>query len=74
MFPTGVGMARGYSNRYLVIYSVPHGCGDGPLTKDTPGLTLTCSPRVWGWPVIGNTSKEDFKVFPTGVGMARMGK
>ena len=31
----------------------PTGCGDGPVSCGRKGLEQRCSPRVWGWPVIG---------------------
>ena len=51
--------------------SVPHGCGDGPSFKMILIPVNMCSPRVWGWPVNGESLEELPIVFPTGVGMAR---
>ena len=52
-------------------HRVPHARGDGPCVLYGGIVSLMCSPRPWGWPVLSEKIKFLAFVFPTPVGMAR---
>ena len=52
---------------------VPHARGDGPHLRKHLPRTSVCSPRTWGWTVNGTNESSGTSVFPTHVGMDRLG-
>ena len=73
VFPTPVGMARDYTFDPTYGKGFPHARGDGPLGGAQSANNLKFSPRPWGWPAGSASIDMHDTVFPTPVGMARIG-
>ena len=71
VFPTHVGMVRKTCSVRLARLSFPHACGDGPWMANTLSTSPVFSPRMWGWSADGAGIAQNFRVFPTHVGMVR---
>ena len=74
IFPTPVGMVRRNSLPFAVNAHFPHARGDGPC-----GATITIpaalfSPRPWGWSIHWPQHRLRAHIFPTPVGMVRIGE
>ena len=66
-------MARRLTGAPGEVWRVPHRRGDGPSTRVGVPSYMACSPQAWGWPAIEDQNARLLAVFPTGVGMARLG-
>ena len=73
VFPTHVGMDRACSKSRACGPCVPHARGDGPQRFAPRRAQAQCSPRTWGWTDSCACAQLALPVFPTHVGMDRMG-
>ena len=48
VFPTSVGMNRGFADDYFTGGCVPHKRGDEPKTNMSLIILKVCSPQAWG--------------------------
>ena len=74
VFPTPVGMDRVSQLRSALRQGVPHARGDGPQREVLEAVRDQCSPRPWGWTVFPPIKAHSAPVFPTPVGMDRLGR
>ena len=73
VFPTRVGMFRLDCKRRFIQQRFPHARGDVPLWPHGYRCFLLFSPRAWGCSGIHAPRSGVVKVFPTRVGMFRLG-
>ena len=74
VFPTPVGMDRLRKHFAILGLSFPHTRGDGPLTSSHFAMMRSFSPHPWGWTVHTSRTGDGHRVFPTPVGMDRVGQ
>ena len=73
VFPTCVGMNRVTSVGALGVKRFPHMRGDEPHRKNDLYIQKSFSPHAWGWTGTPNGVRGMQSVFPTCVGMNRLG-
>ena len=73
MFPTHVGIARGNLADFGRIRDVPYACGDCAGSIMTTWSAHRCSLRMWGLRGGGQDVVGHLDMFPTHVGIARVG-
>ncbi len=73
VFPTRVGMDRCISPPTTTAIRFPHPRGDGPQGGGLCSCGDEFSPPAWGWTVYIVSRNMPFLVFPTRVGMDRVG-
>ena len=73
VFPTRVGMDRSHRTGSPRRSRFPHTRGDGPMGADKYDLWQAFSPHAWGWTELAGEIEENPFVFPTRVGMDRVG-
>ncbi len=73
VFPTPVGMVRRPGSNHPACRGFPHARGDGPLDMFNVLSAPVFSPRPWGWSANGTWITSSHYVFPTPVGMVRVG-
>ena len=73
MFPTPVGIARRHAAARLRHEHVPYACGDCADTGIARSAPLACSLRLWGLHETRNPTRSRQQMFPTPVGIARVG-
>ena len=71
VFPTRVGMVRGFRTEPCPPSSFPHSRGDGPIIAFLEKNDVLFSPLAWGWSVRSLWQPPIEIVFPTRVGMVR---
>ena len=74
VFPTRVGMVRGWRRCTTSIVGFPHPRGDGPQVYDLVTFLGRFSPPAWGWSGPRANMTTENTVFPTRVGMVRAAK
>ena len=72
VFPTRVGMVRGYFNGVREPERFPHTRGDGPAIRKSDVPPCRFSPHAWGWSAPRPPRSTLAPVFPTRVGMVRI--
>ena len=71
VFPTRVGMVRGWHHLCACDARFPHARGDGPYSSSWSVKLWPFSPRAWGWSGQRAVLPQSGGVFPTRVGMVR---
>ncbi len=74
VFPTRVGMDRLRTGLRAVPSCIPHTRGDGPVLDFVRVVRLRYSPHAWGWTGLDCLMLKRLCVFPTRVGMDRVGR
>ena len=74
VFPTRVGMVRRSTPTAGCYGSFPHTRGDGPNGWQNNSTTGKFSPHAWGWSAGPKSACGNRPVFPTRVGMVRLGQ
>mgnify|MGYP007080173665 CR=1 FL=1 len=67
-------MDRGFVIARKSRAGIPHTRGDGPLAQNTPQRAHRYSPHAWGWTEPLDLTVGGQLVFPTRVGMDRLGR
>ena len=73
VFPTHVGMDRHCLHYGYSVNGIPHPRGDGPPIILTGENEAGYSPPTWGWTAVLIRNERLYLVFPTHVGMDRVG-
>ena len=73
MFPTHVGIARPERPGCNLWVHVPHACGDCAARRESQIALTKCSPRMWGLRGLAISASVRAAMFPTHVGIARIG-
>ena len=73
MFPTHVGIARMAWNSPSPCWNVPYACGDCAGLGRLPVAGSACSLRMWGLRDVERAQGHEAGMFPTHVGIARLG-
>ena len=71
VFPTGVGVYRGFQYHRQHCLGFPHRRGGVPTSSQTALASPPFSPQAWGCTEYSEESRFDVTVFPTGVGVYR---
>ena len=73
VFPTCVGVDRGDAMTRPATMRIPHVRGGGPQLNAYGAAAIAYSPRAWGWTDRHRHARRRPHVFPTCVGVDRLG-